>query len=145
MKGIAEPVHDHDARLEGGRLDREQLRRLPKEFFRYRPEAAGLLDGAVFAFVKGTDRRRLLPRGSGRRRREGGASGVALRDRPADVRGSRRGWESRSSWTALAHVFRRAPTKTFFSADGPLAAEARSKSALRNLRPYPRPSQDVPK
>lgn len=40
--------------------DREQLRRLPKEFYRYKPEEPGLLDGAVFGFVKGTDPEAIL-------------------------------------------------------------------------------------
>ncbi len=35
--------------------DRERLRRLPKEFFRHKPESPEVLDGAVFGFVKGTD------------------------------------------------------------------------------------------
>jgi hypothetical protein len=40
--------------------DRERLRRLPKEFFRHKPESREVLDGAVFGFVKGTDPEALL-------------------------------------------------------------------------------------
>ncbi|HJT30455.1 MAG TPA: hypothetical protein VJ783_00205 [Pirellulales bacterium] len=35
--------------------DREELRMLPRPVYRYEPDSAGPLDGAIFAFVQGTD------------------------------------------------------------------------------------------
>lgn len=40
--------------------DKVELRRLPRELYRYKPEATDLIDGAVFAFVMGTDPEALL-------------------------------------------------------------------------------------
>ncbi len=40
--------------------DREQLRLLPRELFRFPPEAQDCLDGAIFAYVLGTDPEALL-------------------------------------------------------------------------------------
>ena len=40
--------------------DRERLRRLPKELYRYPSDNAGTFDGAVFSFALGTDPEALL-------------------------------------------------------------------------------------
>ena len=40
--------------------DREELRLLPKPLYRYEPKAGPVIDGAVFAFVMGTDPESLL-------------------------------------------------------------------------------------
>jgi hypothetical protein len=42
------------------RSDRTELRRLPRELYRYQPEKPPVIDGAVFAFVMGTDPEALL-------------------------------------------------------------------------------------
>ena len=40
--------------------DRAELRRLPRELYRYQPESTDVIDGAVFAFVMGTDPEAML-------------------------------------------------------------------------------------
>ena len=40
--------------------DRTELRRLPRELYRYQPENSKVIDGAIFAFVQGTDPEALL-------------------------------------------------------------------------------------
>ena len=40
--------------------DRAELRRLPRQLYRYEPENTDLIDGAVFAFVLGNDPEVLL-------------------------------------------------------------------------------------
>lgn len=143
MKGIADRFTITMLGWKEDDSDREQLRRLPKEFFRYRPEAAGLLDGAVFAFVKGTDPEALFLVEA-----VAGEAGGASEWHYAIVRQTSGGVEARLGeqvvWTAPKHVFRRDPTKTFFSADGPLAPSAVEISP-EEPKAVPAPSQDVPK
>lgn len=99
--------------------DREQLRRLPKEFFRHKPEAGSVLDGAVFGFVKGTDPEAVLV-----------IDAVAGQgEKPAVyefafARATSGGLEARLGevvvWTAVKHASRRDPAGLSYSASRPL-------------------------
>lgn len=123
MKGIADRFAITMLGWNDDDSDREQLRRLPKELFRYRPEAGGPLDGAVFAFVKGTDPETLLVVEA-----VAGENGGPSQWHYALARQTSGGLEARLGeqvvWTAPKHVYRGDPTKTFFTADGPLAPSA---------------------
>jgi hypothetical protein len=99
--------------------DREELRRLPKEFFRQKPEAGGVLDGAVFGFVKGTDPEAVLMI----------EAVLGQGDKPAGyefafARATSGGLEARLGdevvWTVEKHTSRRDPTGLSFSASRPL-------------------------
>ncbi len=95
--------------------DRERLRRLPKEFFRHKPESPEVLDGAVFGFVKGTDPEAVLvievvP---------GADASAAARYEFAFARATSGGLEARLGddvvWTATKHPSRRDPSGLSFS------------------------------
>jgi hypothetical protein len=97
--------------------DRETLRRLPREFYRYRPETSELLDGAIFGYVLGTDPEVLLLI-------EAVLQNGEYEWQYAFVRLTSGGLEGRHLeqvvWTADKHVPRRDPTNTWFSLAGPL-------------------------
>jgi hypothetical protein len=97
--------------------DREELRRLPKELFRYKPEDPTLIDGALFAFVKGTDPEALLLI-------EAVKTTAGNRFEYAFTRCTSGGLEARLSgrviWTAQKHASRRDPTQLSFSSTATL-------------------------
>jgi len=118
MKGIADRFTITMLGWNVDNSDREQLRRLPKELYRYKPEDPQLLDGAVFAFVKGTDPEAALileavPGPEGR-----------MEWQYALARLTSGGVEARLGeqvvWTIEKHTPRRDPSKPFFSLDGEL-------------------------
>lgn len=92
--------------------DREELRRLPKEFFRYKPQDAALIDGALFAFVKGTDPETLLLI-------EAVKNSAGERYEYSFVRCTSGGLEARHQgrvvWTAQKHGARKDPAQLSFS------------------------------
>lgn len=60
MKAMAEPFKVTMTSIKDGQTDREEMRLLPKPIYRYeiakeKPIHADLIDGAMFAFVQGTD------------------------------------------------------------------------------------------
>jgi len=97
--------------------DREELRRLPKEFYRYKPEDPKLLDGAVFGFVKGTDPEAVLV-----------IEAVVVKDKPQYeyffARQTSGALEARHKgqvvWTAEKHPYRQEPQQPSFNARMPL-------------------------
>lgn len=143
MKGIADRFTVTMLGWKDDDSDREQLRRLPKELFRYRPEAGGPVDGAVFAFVKGTDPETLLVLEA-----VAGESGGASQWHYALARQTSGGLEARLGeqvvWTAPKHPYRGDPTKTFFSAQGPLAPSA-VEIGPEEPAAVPAPSPNPPK
>lgn len=109
--------------------DREQLRRLPKEFYRYKPEEPGLLDGAVFGFVKGTDPEAALVLEAV----EAG-NGKGMEWQYALARLTSGGVEARLGehvvWRIEKHTPRNDPAKPFFSLSGELDVPPSPASAL---------------
>jgi hypothetical protein len=112
LKSVADQFAVTMTGWRGDDADREELRRLPKEFFRYKPEQAELIDGAVFAFVKGTDPEALLIV-------EAVPSKVGPRFEYAFVRATSGGLEARLQnrvvWTAQKYASRRDPTQISFT------------------------------
>lgn len=117
MKGIADRFTVTMLGWKGDDSDREQLRRLAKELYRYQPESPSSIDGAVFAFVKGTDPEVLLA-----------VEAVTGENGPqweyAFIRQTSGGVEARLGdevlWTQEKHVPRKDPSKAFISLAGPL-------------------------
>lgn len=103
--------------------DREQLRRLAKEFYRYKPEEPGLVDGAVFAFVKGTDPEAVLVLEAVETQKGKGAEWQY-----ALARLTSGGVEARLGeqviWRIEKHTPRQDPSKPFFSLSGELDVPA---------------------
>jgi hypothetical protein len=112
MKAVADQFAVTMTGWRGDNADREVLRRLPKEFFRYKPEQSELIDGAVFAFVKGTDPEALLI-----------VEAVKVKDAArfeyAFVRATSGGLEARHKdrvvWTLEKYASRRDPTQLSFT------------------------------
>jgi hypothetical protein len=117
MKRIADRFTVTMLGWKGDDSDREQLRRLVKELYRYKPESPETVDGAVFAFVKGTDPEVLLALEA-----VPGEGGPTWQY--AFVRQTSGGVEARLGdeilWTVPKHVPRKDPTKAFISLAGPL-------------------------
>lgn len=100
--------------------DREELRRLPRELFRYQPESPQVSDGGVFAYVKGTDPEAVLVLEAARteqgyqwqyafvRQTSGGLS-VKLKEEIV--------------WTAEKHIPRNDPSQPWISLARPLPVE----------------------
>ena len=97
--------------------DREELRRLPKELFRYKPSSSGPIDGAIFSFVKGTDPETLLvlEAVAGKEKEEWQ---YLLVPQTSGGLSARIGQEV--VWNVAAHRPRRDPQATFVSLAGPL-------------------------
>lgn len=106
--------------------DREQLRRLPKELFRYAPNSDAV-DGAIFGFVLGTDPEALLLI-------EAVRHGEAVRYEYLFVRQTSGALEARRNdtivWTAEKHVPRSNPEKPYFSLGVPLEVARREVESL---------------
>jgi hypothetical protein len=60
MKSLAEQFQSAMLGWKADSTDREELRLLPRALFRYEPKEGPVIDGAVFAFVMGTDPESLL-------------------------------------------------------------------------------------
>jgi hypothetical protein len=60
MKSLSEQFQSAMLGWKADSTDREELRLLPRPLYRYEPEAGQVMDGAVFAFVMGTDPESLL-------------------------------------------------------------------------------------
>jgi hypothetical protein len=60
MKVLVEQFHATMMGWKPDSTDREELRLLPRPLFRYEPKSEDIVDGAVFAFVMGTDPEVLL-------------------------------------------------------------------------------------
>jgi hypothetical protein len=60
LKSLAEQFQSVMLGWKADNTDREQLRLLPKPLYRYEPKGGPVIDGAVFAFVMGTDPESLL-------------------------------------------------------------------------------------
>lgn len=60
MKSLAEQFQSSMLGWKADSTDREELRLLPRPLYRYESKDAAILDGAVFAFVMGTDPESLL-------------------------------------------------------------------------------------
>lgn len=60
MKVLVEKFHATMMGWKTDSTDREELRLLPRPLFRYEPKSGAVIDGAVFAFVMGTDPEVLL-------------------------------------------------------------------------------------
>ncbi len=60
LKSLAEQFQSAMLGWKADSTDREQLRLLPKPLYRYEPKGGPVIDGAVFAFVMGTDPESLL-------------------------------------------------------------------------------------
>ena len=60
MKTLSEQFQSSLLGWKADNTDREQLRLLPKPLYRYEPKSGPVFDGAVFAFVMGTDPESLL-------------------------------------------------------------------------------------
>ena len=60
MKALAEQFSSTMLGWKADSTDREELRLLPRPLYRYEPKDGPLVDGAVFAFVMGTDPESLL-------------------------------------------------------------------------------------
>ncbi|MDX1969440.1 MAG: hypothetical protein SFV23_19845 [Planctomycetaceae bacterium] len=101
--------------------DREELRRLPREMFRYQPETPRVRDGAVFAYVKGTDPEAVLVL-------EAAQTEEGCQWQYALVRQTSGGLTARRNglivWTAEKHVPRKDPSQPWISLSRPLPGEA---------------------
>ena len=119
MKSIADRFEVTMTGWRGDNADREELRRLPKEFYRNQPEQSDLIDGAVFAYVKGTDPEALLVV-------EAVKSKDGARYEYCFVRATSGGLEARHKdsvvWTAAKYASRRDPTQHSFSSTTTLDA-----------------------
>jgi hypothetical protein len=126
MKALADTFAVTMTGWRGDDADREELRRLPKELYRYKPEDASLVDGALFAFVKGTDPEALLLI-------EAKPTSAGDRYEYALVRCTSGGLEARLSgrviWSAPKHAPRRDPSQLSFTSAATLE-EARSRAGL---------------
>jgi hypothetical protein len=60
MKQLAERFESTMLGWKADTNDQEKLRRLPRPVYRYEPDSGPVVDGAVFAFVQGTDPESLL-------------------------------------------------------------------------------------
>lgn len=60
LKSLAEQFQSAMLGWKADSTDREQLRLLPQPLYRYEPKSGPVIDGAVFAFVMGTDPESLL-------------------------------------------------------------------------------------
>jgi hypothetical protein len=60
MRALSEQFQSVMLGWKADSTDREQLRLLPKPLFRYEPKSGPVIDGAVYAFVMGTDPESLL-------------------------------------------------------------------------------------
>ena len=60
IKGLSEQFSATMMGWRPDKSDRNELRRLPRELYRYQPEKTEIVDGAVYAFVQGTDPEALL-------------------------------------------------------------------------------------
>jgi hypothetical protein len=108
--------------------DREILRRLPRELYRYRPEDAGLVDGAVFAFVKGTDPEALLMLEAVRTPAGAVWEYALVRQTSGGVQAV---LDGETVWTVEKHVPRNDPRQPFFSLGAPLVLSPLAET--RNL------------
>jgi len=97
--------------------DREELRRLPKEFFRYKPENEQVIDGAVFGFVKGTDPEALLIIEAVKVAERSRYEYAFVRQTSGALSARHKGQQV---WSAEKHPFRGNPSQPFFSAKVPL-------------------------
>ncbi len=60
LKSLSEQFQSSMLGWKADNTDREELRLLPRPLYRYEPQGGPVLDGAVFAFVMGTDPESLL-------------------------------------------------------------------------------------
>jgi hypothetical protein len=60
LRALAEEFQSSMLGWKADSTDREQLRLLPRPLYRYQPKKGPIIDGAVFAFVMGTDPESLL-------------------------------------------------------------------------------------
>ena len=60
LRSLAEEFQSSMLGWKADSTDREELRLLPRPLYRYEPKDGPILDGAVFAFVMGTDPESLL-------------------------------------------------------------------------------------
>ncbi|HEX5444588.1 MAG TPA: hypothetical protein VFW87_12190 [Pirellulales bacterium] len=124
MKSLAEQFQSTLLGWKSDDTDREELRLLPRPLYRYEPRDESLIDGAVFAFVMGTDPESLLLIEAVK---DGEASrwqyGFARRT-SGELEGRHRG---AVVWTAPRFPEERDPRKPHFSFGTPIPAELLSK------------------
>jgi hypothetical protein len=117
MKGIAERFTVTMTGWNPTNADREILRRLPRELYRYRPEQDDLLDGALFAFVKGTDPEALLMLEAVRTPAGEVWEYALVRQTSGGVHAT---LDGETIWTVEKHIPRNDPRQPFFSLGAPL-------------------------
>lgn len=104
--------------------DREELRMLPRPVYRYETDAAGALDGAIFAFVQGTDPEAFLLLEAAR---TGGKGNAAHEWRYALARRTSGKMETRYRgeivWTAERLLDYSDPKRDYFQFSVPLPAD----------------------
>jgi hypothetical protein len=126
MKDLAEEFQSTMMGWKEDDSDREELRLLPRPLFRYGPAEGEIVDGAVFAFVMGTDPESLLlleavKDGAGARWEYSFA-----RRTSGQLEGRYRG---KVVWTAAKYPETRDPRQPHFSLDAPIPPHLLSDGA----------------
>lgn len=110
--------------------DREELRMLPRPVYRYETDAAGPLDGAIFAFVQGTDPEAFLLLEAARM---GGKGNAAREWRYALARRTSGKMETRYRgqivWTAERLLDYSDPKRDYFQFSVPLPADVAGETS----------------
>jgi hypothetical protein len=121
MKSLSEDFQSAMLGWKADSTDREELRLLPKPLYRYEPKPDGeLLDGAVFAFVMGTDPESLLLIEAITR---GGSSSwefAFARRTSGELEGRH---QQKVVWHAARHPQTRDPSQPHFSVGAPIPPE----------------------
>lgn len=132
MKGIAEQFQSTMTGWKGDDSDREELRLLPRPLYRYEPVDGDILDGAVFAFVMGTDPESLLLLEA--MKESGGATWqyAFARRTAGGLEGRHRG---KVVWAAPRYPETRDPRLPHFSLDAPIPAHLLSQGDPKQAAP----------
>lgn len=129
MKSLAEEFQSTMMGWKNDDSDREELRLLPRPLFRYEPAGGDVFDGAVFAFVMGTDPESLLLF-------EAVKDGAGARWEYAFARRTSGQLEGRHKgkvvWTAAKYPETHDPRQPHFSLDMPIPPQLLPGGAERN-------------
>ena len=120
IKSLAEQFQSSMLGWKADSSDREELRLLPRPLYRYEPKEGAVIDGAVFAFVMGTDPESLLLIEAVK---EGDAAAwefAFARRTSGELEGRHQG---KVVWHADRHPQTSDPTKPHFSIGAPIPSD----------------------
>jgi hypothetical protein len=120
MKALAEQFQATMLGWKVDSTDREELRLLSKPLFRYEPQDEKVIDGAVFAFVTGTDPEVLLMIEAVREGERTTWQYAFVRRTSGQLEGR---WQDKAVWRAERHPQQHDPKKSYFTLGTPLPPE----------------------